>query len=90
MGHRIYQWASGTVGRHAAAEAVRRSDLELAGLHRRLEAARSELTEAARDRRAIELLRERRLFEWRRRIDRAEDAVIDDLAAAAAARQENH
>lgn len=33
MGHRIFQWASGTVGRHAAAEACRRDGLDLVGLH---------------------------------------------------------
>ena len=67
---------------------AQRTLLELAGLHRRLEAARAELTEAARERRAIELLRERRFEEWRKRLDRADDAVIDELAVQAAGRGE--
>ncbi len=33
MGVKVFQWASGTVGRHAAAEVLRRDGLELVGLH---------------------------------------------------------
>ncbi len=33
MSHKVFQWASGTVGRHAAAEVCRRAGLELVGLH---------------------------------------------------------
>jgi flagellar FliJ protein len=60
--------------------------LELAGIHRRLEAARKELIEAARHRRAIELLRERRFAQWKARMDKAENAALDELAVTAAAR----
>jgi len=60
--------------------------IELAGLHKRLEAARIRLREAARERRAVERLRERRFDQWRRRMQKAEDAAIDELAVQAAAR----
>lgn len=61
--------------------------LELAGVHRRLEAARSELIEAARNRRAVELLRERRFEQWKAALDKAEVNAMDELAVIAAARQ---
>jgi len=64
--------------------------LELAGVHRRLEGARSELIEATKQRRAVELLRERRFLQWKRRITKAEDAALDELSVQAAARKENH
>ena len=65
---------------HATREA-QRLVLELAGVHRRLEEARRRLAEAARDRRAVELLRERRLAEFRRAVRKQEEAEIDELAA---------
>lgn len=68
--------------------AAHRLLLELAGIHRRLDAARAELVEAARRRRAIELLRERRLEEWKRGLDKAENAAIDEMAARSAAKRE--
>ncbi len=33
MSHRVFQWASGTVGRHAAKEVLRRRNMALVGLH---------------------------------------------------------
>ena len=63
--------------------------LELAGTHRRLEEARSKLIEATKQRRAVELLRERRFSEWKRRIAKAEDAALDELSVQSAARKEN-
>ena len=60
-----------------------RQVLELAGVMKRLEQARILLTECARRRRAIELLRDRRLEEWRREQDRAELPVLDELAVSA-------
>jgi hypothetical protein len=33
MSYKVFQWASGTVGRHAASAALERDDLELVGLH---------------------------------------------------------
>lgn len=71
-----------------ALRAAQRLVLELAGIHRKIESARAKLIESSRERRAIELLRERRLADWRRRIGRAEDAAIDELAVQAAARKE--
>ena len=60
--------------------------LELAGAHKRLEAARLELIEATRQRRAVELLRDRRFAEWKKAEEKRETAAIDELAVIAAAR----
>lgn len=54
--------------------------LELAAVHKQLESARAELLEAAKHRRAVELLRDRRFAEWKREQDRREDAFVDELA----------
>lgn len=61
--------------------------LELAGVHRQLVAARSVLAEKARDRRAIELLKERRFEAWKSEQDKREAAFVDELAVSAAARR---
>lgn len=63
-----------------------RTVLELAGIHQRLEEARSKLREAAKRRRAIELLREQRVMEWRRNEARVEQLALDELAVIRAAR----
>ena len=63
-----------------------RTVLELAGIHQRLEEARSKLREAAKRRRAIELLREQRVEEWRRNEARAEQLALDELAVIRSAR----
>ena len=63
-----------------------RTVLELAGIHQRLEEARSKLREAAKRRRAIELLKEQRVMEWRRSEARAEQLALDELAMIRAAR----
>jgi flagellar FliJ protein len=62
--------------------------LQLAGLGQRLEAARAKLIEATKRRRALELLKERRFEQWKRKLDKAEDAQIDELVTNAAARKE--
>lgn len=75
----------------AALQQMRRAQRivpELAVLHQALEAARARLAEAAGRRRALERLRELRREAWRRDRQRAEDAALDDLAAAQAARRE--
>ena len=72
---------------HAMREA-QRLVLELAGVHRRLEATREELIEATRQRRAIELLRDRRFAQWKTDQEKAETGALDELAVAAAARKE--
>lgn len=61
--------------------------MELAALHRRIDHARLELLSAARDRRAIELLREQRLAEWKTAIDKAEQSALDELATMRAAKK---
>jgi flagellar export protein FliJ len=66
--------------------AAQRIVLELAGVHNRLNAARSELIESARRRRAIELLRERRLEQWKQQVNKTEDDALDELTVIAAAR----
>ncbi len=63
--------------------------LELAGVYKRLEAARVRLIEATRDRRVIELVRERRYEQWKTALDKAETADLDELAVIAAARKES-
>lgn len=68
---------------------AQRMALELAGIHKRLAAARGELIEAARARRALELLRESRFARWKTGIEKAEVAALDELAVQQAARQEH-
>jgi len=55
--------------------------LELAGVMKRLESARGELLRAAAARKAVELLRERQLEQWRQEMGRREIADLDDIAA---------
>ena len=72
-----------------AISAVRQAQqitLQLAGVHRRLDAARDKLIEATKDRRAIEMLRDRRHAEWKTRIEKAETSFLDELACSKAAR----
>ncbi len=63
--------------------------LELAGIHKRIEASRSRLLEASKRRRAVELLRERRHARWKVGQDRIERNAQDELAIFAAARKES-
>ena len=77
---------------HAAASLhlmrqAQRLVLELHGVHKRLDAARAVLIEAAKARRAVELLRERRWEEWKTAQEKAETAALDELAVIAAARR---
>lgn len=65
---------------------AQRTVLELAGVHRRLEAARERLREASRDRRAIEIVRERRFEDWKQAMDRREQAALDEIATIRGAR----
>ena len=59
--------------------------LQLAGVHQRRDAARAELIEAAKTRRAIELLKEKRFESWKTDLEKAETAHLDELATNAAA-----
>ena len=63
--------------------------LELAGVHTRLEVARTRLIEASRRRRAIEFVRDRRYEQWKAALNKAETAALDELAVIAAARKES-
>lgn len=70
-------------GSFASLHRVRKAQqvvLQLAGVHRRLDEARGRLLEATRRRRAIELLRDRRFQQWKTALDKAETAMLDDLA----------
>jgi flagellar protein FliJ len=60
--------------------AAQRAALELAGVHKRIEAARADLLVAAKRRKAVDLLKERRRDEWRAEESRRELAAIDELA----------
>jgi flagellar FliJ protein len=70
------------------AAAAQRTVLELAGVHKRLEAARADLLEATKRRKAVELLRERRFEEWRLDLERREAAETDELAVMRAGRKD--
>lgn len=70
---------------HAQATAQRMA-LQLAGVYRRLEAARAELMRATTARKAVETLRERQYERWKREQNRREAAMLDELATMKAAR----
>lgn len=61
--------------------------LRLAGVHRRLETARRLLMAATRARRAIEVLKERRLAEWQGEEKRKEGVLLDEAGTMNAARR---
>ena len=67
---------------------ARQEVLRLAGLHKRLDAARAELLRAATARKAVELLRDRRLEAWKYEQSRLESAQVDEMAVMQAARKE--
>lgn len=62
--------------------------LRLAGLHRKLDAARLELLKAATDRKAVEVLRQRRLEAWNAEQRRREDMALDEISTMRAGRME--
>lgn len=59
---------------------VREAALRLVGVHHRLERSRVVLARATAARRAIELIRDRQLAEYRAREERAETQHLDELA----------
>ena len=61
--------------------------LELAGIHRQLQSVMEELRAASRDRRAVEILKERRFEDWRREQDRREQAELDEIAVIRGSRR---
>jgi len=60
--------------------------LQLAGLHKRLEVAQAALAAAARDRRAVEVLKERRFARWKAEEDRRAGVALDEMVTSRAAR----
>lgn len=76
--------ASASLHLEARARAVA---LELAGAFTRAERARQALVKATTARKAVELLRERRLAEWKLERNRREAAVVDELGTMRAARR---
>lgn len=58
---------------------ARKAVLELAGAHKRLEAARARLLEATKARRALEILKERRFERWKREQRRREEREMDEI-----------
>lgn len=75
----------GSAAAHHAA-AARQAALRLAGVHQRLAAARAELLEAAKRRKAVELLKERRYQQWRADETRRDAGAIDELVVSRAGR----
>ena len=63
---------------------------ELGVLMKQMDDARAKLRDAMARRRAIELLKERRLHEWTLQMNRVEQAAMDELAVINAARREMH
>jgi flagellar FliJ protein len=80
------RWQAGASMRLIAR--AQRAAIELAGVFKRIAAAREELLAAARRRKAVELLKERRYEEWRVDQSRRELAAVDELAVMAAGRNE--
>lgn len=60
--------------------------LQLAGVHRRLESAKEELRRASSAKRAVELLKARRHWQWKREMDRRDSAEMDEIGTRAAVR----
>lgn len=79
----VRRQASAALGLVARAQ---RAVLALAGVHSRIDAARLELLAAAKDRRAMEILREQRYAAWLEEQNRRESSMLDELGVIAAAR----
>lgn len=71
---------------HAVAS-IQRLALSLAGVHQRIARARDELLKATAERKAVELLRQRRYEAWLREESKKEAAAVDDLVNARVARR---
>src|SRR5262249_51621641 len=65
---------------------AQRAVLRLAGVHKKLDAARLELLEATTRRKAVGALRERRLEEWKHEEKRREAGAADEVSVMFAAR----
>lgn len=62
--------------------------LRLAGLHEKLDAARLQLLRAATDRKAVEVLRQRRFEAWAAEERRREAVALDEIGTMRAGRME--
>lgn len=80
------RWQAGASIRLVAR--AQRAAIELAGVHKRISAAREELLAATRRRKAVDLLKERRREEWVSEQSRREMATVDELAVMAAGRKD--
>lgn len=67
---------------------AQRTVLQLAGVHKKIDAARLLLLEATTRRKGVEMLRERRLEEWKLEQKKREEAALDELNVVRAARAE--
>lgn len=79
----VRQQASASLGLIARAQ---RAVVRLAGVHRRLDAARLDLIRATAERRGVEVLRERRYEAWKYEQDRREAGALDEMAVMRAGR----
>lgn len=79
----VRQQATASLGLIARAQ---RAVVRLAGVHRRLDAARLELIQATAERRGVEVLRERRFEAWKLEQERREAGDLDEMAVMRAAR----
>jgi flagellar FliJ protein len=68
---------------------AQRAALELAGVHKRLLNARAALLQAAKERKAVDLLRERHFDAWRNEENRREASAVDELAVMRAGRKDH-
>ncbi|TVS07822.1 MAG: hypothetical protein EA423_03110 [Phycisphaerales bacterium] len=88
----LVEGGSGTMMRVQAGAALRLrakiggASVRLAGVLANLEKERAALRKAAADRKAIELLKEQRLLEWKKELMRRESAELDEFAVMRAAR----
>lgn len=60
--------------------------LRLAGVHKRIDAARLDLLKATTDRKAVETLRQRRYDAWMIEQNRREERALDEIATIGASR----
>ena len=67
---------------------AQRAVLELAGTHKKIDAARLLLLQATMRRKGVEMLKERRYEEWRQEQKKREEAALDELNVVRAARGE--
>lgn len=61
--------------------------IKLAAVEKMIDKARAQLTQAMRDRQALQLLRDRRYEQWRLRQQRLESAQLDEMAVQRYARE---